>query len=154
MTTDRELARRWWSEAWDAGLWAASWSKSLEGLTPEEAAWWPQSAAGVAGRRHSIWQIVLHMIFWRESWLRRAATGKEPTKDEVAAGNFQDIPELSQDAWDRDRRRFDETQRRVGEALANPVGANEPLMYFLPHDMYHFGQINYLRAMLGHPPIE
>ena len=35
--TGRELVSRWWSEAWTEGLWAASWPKALEGLTPEQA---------------------------------------------------------------------------------------------------------------------
>lgn len=154
MATDRELILKWWSDAWTEGLWAASWSKSLEGLTPEQAAWRPPSAPGVAGERKSIWQNVLHMIFWRESWLRRAATGQKPTKEEVDAGNLPAIPEVSQAAWDATRRRFEDTQQRMAAAIADPATADKPLIYFLPHDCYHFGQVNYLRGMLGLAPIE
>jgi hypothetical protein len=38
--------------------------------------------------------------------------------------------------------------------LADPSPTNDPLVSFLPHDMYHFGQINFIRAMQGLPPIE
>jgi len=151
--SDRELVGKWWSEAWNEGLWSASWSKSLEGLTPQQAAWQPPSAPGVPGSRKSIWQIVLHMIFWRESWFRRVATGQKPSKEEVAAGNFPVIPEATDAAWTQARQRFTQTQERMAEALKT-ADPSHPLMYFLPHDMYHFGQINYLRAMHGLAPIE
>jgi uncharacterized damage-inducible protein DinB len=147
--TDRQLITQWWNEAWSAGLWAASWSKSVDGLTPQQAAWVP------APGRHSIWQIVLHMIFWRESWLRRVETGQKPTDDEIKQGNFPAVTEASQQAWDRVRHRFEQTQRRTSEAIAaHPEPEADPLMYFLPHDCYHFGQINLLRALQGLPAIE
>jgi hypothetical protein len=151
-STSRELINKWWQDAWTEGLWAASWSKSLEGLTPDQAAWQPPAAPGVTGQRKSIWQQVLHMIFWRESWLRRAATGQKPTKEEVNAGNFPVIPEVSEAAWSATRRRFEQTQE--GMAAALKAASHETLIYFLPHDCYHFGQINYIRSMLGLAPIE
>ena len=154
MPSDRELLTKWWSDAWTEGLWAAAWSKSLDNLTPQQAAWQPPSAAGVDGRRHSIWQLVLHMIFWRESWLRRLASGQKPTKEEVAAGNFPPVTDASQAAWDAARKRFETTQDRLTEALRDPNTDISAIAYFLPHDCYHFGQVNYLRAMLGLKPIE
>src|SRR3954471_21578609 len=56
MATDRELIQKWWQDAWTEGLWSASWSKSLDGLTPDQAAWQPPSAPGVTGNRNSIHQ--------------------------------------------------------------------------------------------------
>src|SRR5437870_7844591 len=47
-----------WTSAWTGGLWAAPWSKALDDLTPQEAAWQPTSLKGE--HRHSIWQIVNH----------------------------------------------------------------------------------------------
>lgn len=146
--TDRELVTMWWTDAWNQGLWAASWSKSLDGLTAAQAAWSP------APGRNSIWQIVLHMIFWRESWLRRAATGQKPTDDEIARGNFPQLTDLSDTAWQAARQRFADSQQRIADRLRDPNPANDPLMSFLPHDSYHIGQINYLRAMQGLKPIE
>jgi uncharacterized damage-inducible protein DinB len=149
--TEREIVSKWWDEAWKDGLWAAAWSKSLEGLTPAQAAWTPRE--GGPGR-HSIWQIVLHMIFWRESWLRRAATGQKPTDEELARGNFPEVTDPSVKAWEDLRKRFADTQARVGKALREMGLEADPMMYFLPHDCYHFGQINYLRAMQGLKAIE
>ncbi|CAG0978280.1 hypothetical protein PHYC_01623 [Phycisphaerales bacterium] len=154
---ERELIQKWWGEAWSEGLWAAAWSKSLEGLSPQQAAWAPPSAPGVdtkPGDRHSIWQIVLHMVFWRESWLKRVAGGGRHTDEEYARLNFPDILIASEAAWEHDRRRFKETQDRVGAAFADGKTDHSAIMYLLPHDCYHFGQINYLRAMQGLRPIE
>jgi uncharacterized damage-inducible protein DinB len=144
----------WWDEALATGIWAASWSKSIEGLTPQQAAWQPPSAPGVAGQRHSIWQIVLHMIFWREGWLRRAATGQKLTKEEIDAGNFPAVGEVSAAGWDQARKQFMDTQSRMSAALKDSSPKNDPLIWFLPHDCYHIGQINYIRAMLGLAAIE
>lgn len=144
----REWIATWWQEAWDDGLWAAPWSKSLDGLSAQQAAWSP--AAG----RHSIWQIVLHMMFWRDSWLHRVATGEKPLPEQLAKLNFPEIPEVTEEAWADTRRRFLETQTRMAQGLRNYASEADLLTYFLPHDCYHFGQINYLRALLGLKPIE
>lgn len=140
-----------WNTAWNEGLWAASWNASLAGLSAEQAAWKP--AIGGAGR-HSIWQIVLHMIFWRENWLGRLDGGPRPTEAEQAAFNFPIVTDRSQGAWEATLARFARTQRDVGAALAERGAEADGMMHFLPHDCYHFGQISYLRAMQGFPPIE
>ena len=107
---EREPLVKLWEEAWAEGLWAAAWSKTVEGLPPEQAAWKPQA------EHHSIWQIVNHILFWREITFRRLAGGREPEQGDE--------------------------------------GRLNRLLYHLAHDSYHIGQIMYLRAMLGLPPIE
>ncbi len=149
----RDHVVSWWNEAWRSGLWAASWEKSIADLSAAQAAWSP-ATPGVPGTRHSIWQIVLHMCFWREGWLRRVATGQKLTPEEISRGNFPPVTDTSEPAWAETRRRFAETQTRFAAALADPAADTASLAYFLPHDCYHFGQINYLRAMQGLKPIE
>lgn len=152
MTPERAFIVKWWDEAWREGLWAASWSKAIEGLTAEQAAWAP---TGVDGRpRHSIRQYVLHMIFWREGWLRRVATGVKLTDAEKAVGSFPELTDLSEDAWRRDRERLADTQARMLEAMKTRGPEADTLIYFLPHDQYHIGQIMLIRGLLGLPPIE
>ena len=151
--TDRELIARWWNEGWSEGLWAAAWGRSIEGLTAEQAAWSPPSRDGSAGRT-SIWQIVLHMVFWRDNALRRMHTGKGPTEDEIAALNFPKISDVSERAWAEARARFKDTQDRVAAVFADAGADLSRVMYLVPHDCYHFGQVNYLRAMQGLRPIE
>ena len=153
--TGRELAVKWWDEAWNEGLWAASWAKSLEGLTPEQAAWRPPAAPGAGvGPRHSIWQIVEHMVFWRETGLGRLEGGGSPTKEELAAKNFPEPREVTAAAWEASRRRLLQTQEKIASSLRTRGEEADRLMWFVPHDSYHFGQINYLRAMLGLTAIE
>ena len=154
MSQDKRAAvAAMWDEAWTKGLWAAAWSKSVDGLTPEQAAWQPASAPGVEGTRHSIWQNVEHIIYWRENWLGRLG-GARSTPEQDAAGNFPIIRDASQGAWDDARRRFRETHERIGAALRERGPEADPLMHFLPHDAYHIGQINQIRAMQGLSPIE
>ena len=148
MSEDRKLMSELWNDGWNEGLWAASWSKSIEGLTPQEAAWSPTPG------RHSIWQIVLHMCFWREEALRRLEGREKASAEVVSANNFPPIAAVSAEAWETARARLVQTQSAVLAAMRD--GPNDParLIYLVTHDSYHMGQINYLRAMLGKSPIE
>lgn len=143
-----ELGLKWWRDAWSEGLWAAGWKSSLEGLTAAQAAWMP------APDRHSIWQTVLHMIFWREAWLRRESTGERVTTEQRDRLNWPVLTDTSEDAWAATKARFEDTQRKIEARLASGAESVEPMLYFLPHDCYHFGQINANRAMLGLAAIE
>lgn len=143
-----ELAVSFWVDAWKEGLWAASWSASLAGLTPEQAAWSP------APGRHSIWQIVLHMTFWRNEAMSRARTGVRASADEVNRSNFPAITDPSPAAWESAKQRLFDSQSAVAAMLRAADPASQNLIYLIPHDSYHFGQVNYLRAMLGLKPIE
>jgi hypothetical protein len=146
--TDRQLVIKWLNEAWTTGLWAASWSKAIDSLTPSQAAWAP------APDRHSIWQLVLHMAFWREVAMRRAMTGQQPKDEEVKSGNFPTLSDRSEKAWADAKQRFAASQRKLTEMLETGGLEADPLMNFLAHDSYHFGQINYLRGLQGLPSVE
>ncbi|MBI1190565.1 MAG: hypothetical protein GC200_07820 [Tepidisphaera sp.] len=156
MSTSHDLAlyTKFWNDAWAEGLWAASWQKSLEGLTATHAAWSPPSAPGVTTTRHNIWQHVLHLCFWREDALRRLTDPEKPSKEAVAAGNFPKVSDTSEAAWAATKARFAKSQEAVAAALAKPGTDCSRLIYMLPHDCYHMGQINLIRAMLGLPAIE
>lgn len=157
--TAREFVTKLWNDAFTQGLWAAAWSKSLEGLSAEQAAWQPPNAAslhGASGSRHSIWQNVLHMCLWREHWLRKLK-GQTTPKQELEEQNFPVLTDVSEGAWAAARARFIDSQKRIGAALADGNVTEEQfeaIAHFLPHDCYHFGQINYLRAMQGLKAIE
>jgi uncharacterized damage-inducible protein DinB len=144
----RELGQTWWKAAWDEGLWAAGWQASIADLTPQQAAWTP------APGRHSIWQIVLHMVFWREYWLGKLAGGQKASPEEIARSNWPEIPHVTDEAWMAAKHQLGDTQRRIGTLLEATDRDVEALLYFIPHDAYHFGQINQLRAFQGLRPIE
>jgi hypothetical protein len=147
---DRETLRTLWNEAMTEGLWYAPWRKALEGLSARQAAWKP------GPQRHSIWQLVNHVVFWQDYTLR-AARGQKPTREEFARErerrNWEEPAEITEPAWADARARFDGSYRAMVE-LVNTSDALERPMYHLLHESYHFGQIMYLRAMQGLDPIE
>ncbi len=138
----------WWDEAWTEGLWAAPWGKAVEGLTAKQAAWTP--GAG----RHSIWQIVNHMIFWREYTLRILAGEPKPSPEERERLNFPAPEQVTEEAWKATREKFAKSQWAIRDALSDDKTPLDRVPYHIPHDSYHVGQIMLLRAMQGMPPIE
>lgn len=134
--------------------WQPSLAMSIEGLTAAQAAWKP------GPQRHSIWQIVRHITRWKravyDDW-----NGKTPDYAEVERGDWQ---EVSGDdaAWQDDVRRLKEITQRFtswlqaksdGEA-ASPIEGDDlavglRLMRMATHDIYHAGQIRYIRALQG-----
>lgn len=156
MTTSRKHLATWWNDAWTAGLWAAAWSKSINDLTPAQAAWQPRDVNGKA--RHSIWQHISHMIFWREDALRRLTDPTKPSEEALARLNFPTNPDATSPgasrAWEDTRARFKASQDAIAAKLAEASSDISRLQYMLPHDCYHFGQINLLRALQGLAPIE
>ncbi len=143
---DRETLVRMWTEAWTEGIWFASWRGAVDGLSARQAAWKPDPA------RHSIWQIVSHIMFWQEYTLRLAA-GDRPTQDEVDRRNWEEPDDVSERAWEETRARFAESHQKMLAAMQSAQTLDR-LVYHLPHDSYHIGQIMYVRALQGFPPLE
>ncbi len=144
---ERESLITMWTEAWEEGLWAAAWSAAIEGLTPQQAAWKPQPG------RHSTWQIVNHLLFWRE-YSFRVLVGDRPVQVEVDRRNWEEPTEVNPAVWEETRRRFAESQEEILRTLRGEETRLNRFLYHLPHDNYHIGQIMYLRAMQGLEPIE
>ena len=156
---EREQLLRMWDELWESGLWAASLSKAVEDLTAQQAAWKPDLPPGEGGRRHSIWQIVNHLMFWREVAVRRTMGGPSPDEREVASRNFDapapaDVRDVTSGNWQAAREKLGESHRLVRAAIADESLSLERFPYVLAHDCYHVGQIMMLRGMQGLKPIE
>lgn len=143
-------------QAWQA---QPSLAEALEGLTARQAAWKPSP------ERHSIWQIVRHLIRW-EPGILQAWDGDPPDKAELQRGDW---PEVSGDqyAWETDVQTlvalYAEFVTRVKAASNEELSRSilwyrdgvsiQPLAIRLArrtvHYMYHVGQIRYLRALQG-----
>jgi len=135
----------------------------LGGLTPQQALWRP------APQRRCIWELMLHMLVWREFVARRLA-GAQPDSPEswpAAPDAAQTSPDELQRRWQADLDRLRATQRDLIRALKElSETAPHPSPHFeqLPHwaaavsiqahDSYHLGQIAMLRGMQGLPPVE
>ena len=144
--------------------WQPSLAMSIEGLTAKQAAWKP------APERHSIWQIVRHVAHWKRATLS-AWDGTRPLFS-PESGNTEyyleteraDWREVSGDeaAWWRDCDALRSVSSRIAartealdsETLLTPFpGEDMPavlrLLRLATHDIYHAGQIRYLRALQG-----
>ena len=140
--------------------WQPSLTEALEGLTAAQAAWKPASA------RHSIWQIVRHLLLWKRGVLD-AWDGNPPDGAQLERSDWQEAAGDEAD-WERDRRTLLEISKQFltrAQALDDAglsrhivwykSGHTQPLAIRLvrttAHDSYHAGQIRYLRALQGIP---
>ena len=144
-------------EAWQPSLLMA-----VEGLTAAQAAWKP------GPDRHSIWQIVRHVTLWKratlEAWngTQPLFEGREitPRFHEVMRSDWQDISG-DDAAWQGDLTALRAVSHAIKEkaalldhdALVRPFPREDwgpavlRLLRLATHDIYHAGQIRYLRAM-------
>ncbi len=141
--SSRDFLVAQWDQAWEKGLWAAPWSRVLEGLTPQQAAWKPEP------ERHSIWQILNHMVFWRWYVVHRLRGGELLSPDEVSRRNFAEPTRVDEASWSGAAANFGVSHRDARAALADPSLDLTNLAHMAAHDSYHVGQIMVLRSMQG-----
>jgi len=142
-------------EGWQ---WQPPLSEALDGITAAQAAWKP------APDRHSIWQIVRHLILWKGGVLD-AWNGNPPDGQQLTARDWREAAGSEAD-WARDR----QTLLAISLELLSRVhalddaGLSQPIDWYkgrhrqplamrvvrtTTHDAYHTGQIQYLRALQG-----
>jgi len=121
----------------------------LEGISPEDAAKRPLPEA------HTIWEIVMHMIFWEWVAIERLAGKRAGLIEER---NFPAMPEATQDSWTKTLDELRDSNRRFLEALAklddgkldDLSAAGKRTFYeeahgVIEHHVYHLGQITLLK---------
>ena len=104
---------------------------------------------------HTIWEIVLHMMFWEGVATRRLA-GQRAGVDEAL--NFPSPPEPTETNWQKTRDEFRASNQQLREALAklDPAWLDElsaagkrtfhdEAHGVIQHDVYHAGQIALLK---------
>lgn len=102
--------------------------------------------------------------FWREYVLARLRNESLP---DVAARNWTEPPSTGEGAWQADLqgyrdlhvRLMDEVRLLTEQRLMTELGRRDLRFYhlvvgLLGHDSYHAGQIAYVRALQGLPPVE
>lgn len=156
MSTVKELLLHHLTYTFEKEAWQWPLSIAVAGLTAEQAAWKP------GPERHSIWQIVQHLIRWKEGVLVAFQGTPRPYR-EIAGGDWQEAGG-DQAAWDADVDRLHRVSLEVkgrAEAMdegefsrALPWYAGNParpidrrLLDMATHDVYHAGQIQYIRAL-------
>ena len=135
---------------------------ALRGVDAQQAAWRPTP------RRKSVWELALHIAYWKYTVRRHLVAGEHPRFGRSPA-NFPRLPDPADEAaWARDVALVRDTHDRLVEAVrgfsgrldAVPPGGKlwtygELVLGIAAHDAYHTGQIQLAkrlwqeRALLG-----
>ena len=144
-------------EGWQ---WQPPLTEALSGLTAGQAAWKPSPD------RHSIWQIVRHLILWKggvlDAWNGTPGDGQQMLARDWREAGGGDAE------WARDRQTLlSISLELLGRVHAlDDAGLSQAIDWYqgrhrqpiamrvvrtTTHDAYHAGQIQYLRALQGVP---
>lgn len=110
------------------------------------------------GNHNSIWQIVNHMIAWREGILKRVKGEFFPSPE----NNFiEEIKDISEEAWQATLKKLERSQRNLlsflesaDDSILEKIYVPNNLTYYehlqgiLQHDAYHLGQIVLLKKLI------
>ena len=130
----------------DVQDWFVPASKSVEGLTAEQAAWKDGNA------NHSIAQLVSHLIFWNQTQLARFKGETPPAysgkNDETFGAN------LDKGSWEAAVRQLDSVLTEWEKAIESADEKKlqswySTIAHISAHNAYHTGQILYIRKQQG-----
>ena len=127
---------------------------SIRGLSAEAAAWRP------APGRHNIWEIVIHVAYWKYA-VRRRLRGDKRGSFPLAGSNWFFLPvSPTEEAWRQDLDLLAQQHQKLLEAVAEvphqelhrpALGSktsNATLICGIAaHDIYHAGQIQLLKRL-------
>ena len=121
----------------------------LDGISAQQAAARPLPSV------HTIWEIVMHMIFWEDVVTQRLAGKRAGLVEEL---NFPAMPAVTEDNWHKTLDDFRASNENLRESLAklDPARLNEltaagKRTYYgeahgiIEHHVYHLGQIALLK---------
>jgi uncharacterized damage-inducible protein DinB len=134
--------------------WIQPLSAALENLSLEDISWRQNNFT------HTIGEIVYHLYFYNERWLRRFK-GEIPIEViESNASTFREMENLTREDWQELVERLDENlanwQQAINEADESKLYESIPnfpvdaiwwraLSNLCTHNAYHIGQILYIR---------
>lgn len=140
-----QLERSYREESWHG----PAVLEALAGVGAAQAAQRPIAAA------HTIWELVLHMTYWKDI-VRRRLAGERPETDEAL--NFPDVQDPSPAAWARALTNLEAAHDALSQEIArlddaqldeHAPGGSMPRYVMIhgivQHDLYHAGQIAILR---------
>jgi DinB family protein len=135
--------------SWQAGLY-----QQIEGLSVDQVTWKPSPD------RHSIWDVLIHVNFWKQYAIASVCGTDKPDPD---AGNWTLAPvDASETNWKKEVERtksLHEELKRVAQEMGDSLYDTEKklsnyIRQLICHDAYHAGQIGLLRVMQGLKPVE
>lgn len=125
----------------------------LESITPANAFWQPVDGS------HTIAQITSHIIYWRLPLIKRWDGNFEYKPSAKSEDNWKTNEQLKKVGWKTLRKSLDESQIHLLSLLAQQKDAilkkkysdkitfQELINGILQHDLYHIGQIAYLKSI-------
>ncbi|MFH1754342.1 MAG: DinB family protein [Candidatus Latescibacterota bacterium] len=129
----------------------------LRGVSPARAAWKP------AAERHSIWELTLHIAYWKYA-VRRNLEGSPTGGFPRSPSNWPDVPKaIDANTWKQDRvllktehealikavRGLDDKMLDVAARGSGAYRLIDLLYGIVMHDTYHVGQIQVLKRLSG-----
>ena len=128
-------------------------SKILEDITEDDAFWEPTEGT------HSIAQLVSHIIYWRQSVIKKLENDLEYKASMKSEDNWRTTEDLKLLGWKNILDQFEESQKKIVTLLAKeddsflekPYSAkatmHELIKGIIQHDIYHLGQIAYIKSI-------
>ncbi len=144
---DRAKLLELWNDMWKEGNWVPSWPDSLSDLSAEQAARVPTDGC------HSVWQEVVHVIYWRGVTLDIIAGKPERPDDESDRLEFAEPAQATEGAWEATKQALKQTHDDIAAAISDESRDLSRVVYHLIHDAYHLGRVTQIRAMHGTEPV-
>jgi uncharacterized damage-inducible protein DinB len=125
----------------------------LKRVTPAKAFWQPAEGA------HSIAQITSHMIYWRQALIKRLNGDIEYKPSMKSEDNWKSNDQLKRKGWKALKKSLDESQAHLLSLLtlqkdsllkrkySDRASFQDLINGILQHDLYHTGQIAYLKSI-------
>ncbi len=153
MTTERERIAELFIKLYEGSPWIdVNIRETLEPLSADQA------SRRVLPGTNTIWEIVNHLISWRQTVLQRIGGEMAPSPDN---NYFEPVKETSDSAWQQTLRALEESQvdwlrtlETFNESDFDKVHAGNLMNYYehihgiLQHDAYHLGQIRMLLSSI------
>lgn len=111
--------------------------------------------------QHSIVELLWHMITWREFTISRLREDKEKTLHYFEQNDWRQLDHSNKSLWKEGLKKFEQLhnelieviQKQKDEILSQKVNERKYdfrklLFGILEHDIYHLGQIAYVKKML------
>lgn len=140
-------------QSWSAeGGWCVTLESALKGTTAAQSVWKPPSGG------NSIRQLVNHLNFYNERLAVKLEGAPFETSVKTNLDTFGDNPEADEADWQACLKRTEEIAARLRKALGTLTDEDlsrpfdgqpleEHLIGWIPHDLFHTGQIVQLRRM-------
>lgn len=155
--TPKQLLIEQFTVSYEENGWFVALKNAIANLTAEQADWKPN------GVEHSVRELLTHLNYWNERWLRRFRNEEIETSPEIAETFFDEQNEFTEaeltalinktfeifDSWKDILENINEA--KLNEQVSENYDSEwaYPLANMQIHNAYHIGQIVLLRKLQG-----